>query len=145
MKMEESSDRRKVVLVTDDEQLIRSQIRGILEPDGFIVREARDGNEAMIQVAVTKPDLVITDIIMPDTEGIETIIQLRRQHPHMPIIAITGGGRTGSKDLLKMAEQFGADRTFAKPFKPAELLKAVHEMIARGTVGGPDPENGGKA
>lgn len=120
----------KVVLVIDDEQLIRLQVRTALEQDGFVVHEAANGNEGLTRIAVTLPDVVITDILMPDKEGIETILELRRRYPSVRIIAISGGGRTGNKDFLRTAKHLGADRTLAKPFGLAELLKMVREVLA---------------
>jgi CheY-like chemotaxis protein len=119
----------KVVLVIDDEQLIRLQVRAALEQDGFVVHEAANGNEGLTRIAVTVPDVVITDILMPDKEGIETILELRRRYPSIRIIAISGGGRTGNKDFLRTAKHLGADRTLAKPFGLADLLKLVREVL----------------
>jgi DNA-binding response OmpR family regulator len=119
----------KVVLVIDDEQLIRLQVRAALEQDGFVVHEAANGNEGLTRIAVTAPDVVITDILMPDKEGIETILELRRHYPSIRIIAISGGGRTGNKDFLRTAKHLGADRTLAKPFALGELLRMVREVL----------------
>lgn len=119
----------KSILVIDDEQLIRLQIRNALELEGFTVHEAANGNEGLARIAESVPDVVITDILMPDKEGIETILELRRTHPKIRIIAISGGGRTGNKDFLRTAKHLGADRTLAKPFGLAELLRLVREML----------------
>lgn len=126
----------KTILVIDDEQLIRLQIRSALELEGFTVREAANGNEGLARIAEAVPDVVITDILMPDMEGIETILELRRQHPAIRIIAISGGGRTGNKDFLRTAHHLGADRTLAKPFGLAELLTLVREVLAEAEAGG---------
>jgi CheY-like chemotaxis protein len=125
-----SDQRGKVVLIIDDEQLIRLQVRTALEGEGFIVHEAANGNEGLTRIALAIPDLVITDILMPDKEGIETILELRRRYPSIRIIAISGGGRTGNKDFLRTAKHLGADRTLAKPFGLADLLKLVREVLA---------------
>jgi DNA-binding response OmpR family regulator len=125
----------KTILVIDDEELIRLQIRSALEMEGFTVYEAANGNEGLTRIALSVPDVVITDILMPDKEGIETILELRRLHPTVRIIAISGGGRTGNKDFLKTAKHLGADRTLAKPFGLADLLKLVREVL----VDRPDP------
>jgi DNA-binding response OmpR family regulator len=117
------------ILVIDDEQLIRLQIRNALEFEGFTVHEAANGNEGLACIAQSTPDVVITDILMPDKEGIETILELRRTHPKIRIIAISGGGRTGNKDFLRTAKHLGADRTLAKPFGLAELLRLVREVL----------------
>ena len=125
----------KTILIIDDEQLIRLQIRSALELEGFTVREAANGNEGLARIAEATPDVVITDILMPDKEGIETILELRRTHPKIRIIAISGGGRTGNKDFLRTAKHLGADRTLAKPFGLAELLRLVHEVLADANSG----------
>ncbi len=125
-----SDQQGKVILVIDDEQLIRLQVRTALELEGFIVHEAANGNEGLTRIALSVPDVVITDILMPDKEGIETILELRRRYPSIRIIAISGGGRTGNKDFLRTAQHLGADRTLAKPFALAELLKLTREVLA---------------
>jgi DNA-binding response OmpR family regulator len=125
-----SDQNGKIVLVIDDEQLIRLQVRTALEQEGFVVHEAGNGNEGLTRIALAIPDVVITDILMPDKEGIETILELRRRYPTIRIIAISGGGRTGNKDFLRTAKHLGADRTLAKPFGLTELLKLVREVLA---------------
>lgn len=125
-----SDAKSKVILVIDDEQLIRLQIRNALELEGYAVREAANGLEGLASIAETVPDVVITDILMPEKEGIETIIELRRRHPAMRIIAISGGGRTGNRDFLLTAKHLGADRTLAKPFGLNDLLSLVRDVIA---------------
>jgi DNA-binding response OmpR family regulator len=122
-------NQNKTILVIDDEELIRLQIRNALEMEGFTVYEAANGNEGLTRIALSVPDVVITDILMPDKEGIETILELRRLHPTVRIIAISGGGRTGNKDFLRTAKHLGADRTLAKPFGLAELLRLVREVL----------------
>ena len=129
----------KSILVIDDEQLIRLQIRNALELEGFSVHEAANGNEGLSRIATARPDVVITDILMPDKEGIETILELRRTHPKIKIIAISGGGRTGNKDFLRTAKHLGADRTLAKPFGLAELLRLVREVLADTNGASPQP------
>jgi DNA-binding response OmpR family regulator len=125
-----SDQHGKVVLVIDDEQLIRLQVRTALETEGFVVHEAANGNEGLTRIALVVPDVVITDILMPDKEGIETILELRRRYPTIRIIAISGGGRTGNKDFLRTAKHLGADRTLAKPFALGALLRLVREVLA---------------
>lgn len=130
-----SDQNHKNILVIDDEQLIRLQIRSALELEGYTVHEAANGNEGLARIAEVTPDVVITDILMPDKEGIETILELRRTHPKIRIIAISGGGRTGNKDFLRTAKHLGADRTLAKPFGLAELLRLVNEVLAEANGG----------
>lgn len=125
-----SDQNGKIVLVIDDEQLIRLQMRTALEQEGFVVHEAANGNEGLTRIALAVPHVVITDILMPDKEGIETILELRRRYPSIRIIAISGGGRTGNKDFLRTAKHLGADRILAKPFGLMELLRLVREVLA---------------
>ncbi|MCH8237326.1 MAG: response regulator [Proteobacteria bacterium] len=82
-------------------------------------------------VETTDPfDLVITDIIMPEKEGVETIVELKQLHPSLKIIAISGGGRTRNMDFLKLAKQFGADSILAKPFSEDELMEHVNACLS---------------
>ena len=117
------------ILVIDDDGQVRGAIRRILERAGHTVLDAADG-EAGIRVYRERPaDLIITDIFMPERDGIETIQQLRREFPGVKIIAISGGDRTRSMDLGKDAELLGASRSLRKPFELTELLKAVSELL----------------
>lgn len=121
------------ILVIDDEKLSRITVRKILEQSGHKVFEAASGNDGIAsfrsQQAGQPFDVVITDIIMPDKEGVETIMDLRRLSAKIPIIAMSGGGRTGNLDFLKLAEQRGANSVLAKPFSPEELLSTVAGLI----------------
>jgi len=110
---------------------MRQMLRETLERRGHIVDEAADGREALQRLTEHQPDLVITDLVMPEMEGIETIQALRRKCPTIPIIAISGGGRVGPENYLSLAEQIGANRTFAKPFRLDEILTAVRELTAK--------------
>lgn len=76
-----------------------------------------------------KPNLVILDIVMPDQEGIETLIQLRKEYPRLPVIAISGGGKIGPDNYLKLAKAFGADETFEKPVSNTVLLSAIRTLL----------------
>jgi len=117
------------ILVVDDEELARFTLREILETAGHDVSEAGNGNEAVAQQKEQGFDLIITDIIMPEKEGVETIIDLKRDYPDLKIIAISGGGRTRNLDFLKLAEQYGADKVLAKPFSEDELLQNVNACL----------------
>ena len=119
------------ILVADDEELARFTIREILEAEGHTVVEAKNGVEAIALFNKHPTDLIITDIIMPDKEGIETIIELKRDHPEVKIIAISGGGRTRNLDFLDLAKRYGADVILAKPFSEDELLGALGEVLGQ--------------
>jgi YesN/AraC family two-component response regulator len=102
----------------------------MLEREGYNVKEASDG-ELAIQAFRQKPaDIVITDIIMPNKEGIETIMEIKRDFPNTKIIAISGGGQVNSVEYLDWAKKLGAQRTFTKPVERIELIEAVAELIS---------------
>ena len=122
-----------LILVVDDEPLMRRTVRAVLERAGHEVEEAQDGNEALRKFSDLQPDLVLTDIVMPDREGVETIGQLRRLNETVPIIAMSGGGSVGGSLFLELAEQLGATRTLSKPIRNAELVALVAECL--GTTG----------
>lgn len=120
---------QKKILVIDDDDQFRMMMVEMLERKQFEVFAAADGEEGIQIWQNVNPDLVITDIIMPNKEGIETILELRRFNKAVKIIAISGGGRTNAKDNLRSAKLLGASLTLAKPFESSELLKAVIELI----------------
>lgn len=93
--------------------------------------EARDGNEGLALHKEDPCDLVITDIIMPEKEGLETILEFRKADPCLPIIAISGGGRQGYSGYLEAAQPFGANRSLAKPFSQEDLLGAVESCLSK--------------
>jgi DNA-binding response OmpR family regulator len=112
------------ILVIDDDEEVRQMLRRILEHDGHEVEEAANGDLGIRAFKANPADLVITDIIMPDKEGIETIRDLHRAYPDLKII----GGRVGPSDYLHAARMLGAKRTFTKPFSRQEILDTVHEL-----------------
>ena len=122
------------ILIIDDEDLVRFTLRQILERTGHEVLEAENGRQGIALHRASPADVIITDIIMPEQEGVETIIELRRDYPAVEIIAVSGGGRIGSREYLELARKFGARHVFAKPFDQRELLRAVDETLAA-TVG----------
>lgn len=118
------------VLVVDDEDQIRLMLRAALEQAGYQVIEGRSGKEALDQYRHAPIDLVIMDILMPDKDGLESIIELRQEFPDAKIIAVTGGGaQEGSLDFLDVARMLGAKRAFHKPFELKELLEAVEAVL----------------
>jgi DNA-binding response OmpR family regulator len=120
---------QKKILVIDDDVQFRSMIVEMLERKHFEVYGAADGEEGIRIWQNIKPDLVITDIIMPNKEGIETILELKRLNKDVKIIAISGGGRTNAKDNLRSAKLLGASLTISKPFESSELLDTVRKLI----------------
>jgi len=118
------------VLLVDDEDAIREMLDLLLQRRGFQVVQARDGNEALRFYREQEFDLVITDLIMPEKEGIETILEMRAMKRPIRIIAISGGGRVDQSMHLHLAKSVGADRVVSKPFLPADFLKIVDEILA---------------
>jgi len=120
------------VLVIDDDEQIRKLLRQVMEWAGHEVIEAADGREGMFKQRKQQADLVITDLIMPEQEGLETITLLKKEYPLVKIIAISGGGRIGPDAYLPAAQELGADRVFSKPFDVRELATTVRELLAHG-------------
>lgn len=125
-----------LICVIDDEPKLRQLIVKALSSIGHVVREAGDGNGALREIAQRHPDLVITDIIMPNMEGIETILELRRMHPDLKIIAMSGSGPYAPK-FLEMARKFGALSTIDKPFRIETLLNAVRSALGDNPISAP--------
>jgi DNA-binding response OmpR family regulator len=119
------------ILIIDDDPQILDMLSQTLEREGYEVITASDGKEGLRLYRENPVDLIITDIIMPGKEGIETIMDLRRDFPHVKIIAISGGGQIDAEQYLSMAQKLGAQRTFIKPFERAELLKAIMELLGQ--------------
>ena len=120
----------RILLIDDDDQF-RTLLRKMLEKAGYDdIEEANDGRIGVKLFRQRPFDLVITDIIMPDKEGIETIIELTDDYPQIKIIAMSGGGRIGPQDYLETAKRLGASRTLAKPFNYSELIDTVHELLS---------------
>ena len=117
------------ILVIDDDVQIQAMLRQMLEREGYEVVDAPDGKVGMKLYREQKPDLVITDLIMPEKEGIETIMELQREFPDVKIIAISGGGVIAAENYLCLAKGLGALRTFAKPFERNEILEAVGQLL----------------
>lgn len=119
------------ILIIDDEKPVREALEAIATAAGHECRVAADGRQGLAQFATYQPDLVITDMLMPEKEGIETIVELRKLKPGLPIIAVSGGGRVGNMSFLKMAEKFGASRTIAKPFAAATVMAAFADLLPK--------------
>jgi CheY-like chemotaxis protein len=114
------------ILVIDDDPRIRRLIGRILSGEGHDVAAAENGNDGLRRFRADQPALVISDLLMPEKEGIETIIEIRREAPSIPILAISGdGGGT----FLDIATKLGATRALAKPFRSAELIEAVNQLL----------------
>lgn len=118
------------ILVIDDEELIRRYIHSALEDSGHRLVMARNGLEAGRLARLHRFDVVIVDMIMPEKEGIETIIDFRRTMPEAKIIAISGGGRSQNLDFLQIARKVGASEVLRKPFVHKQIVDAIGHCLA---------------
>ena len=118
----------RIILIEDCNSL-RGVFKKILEYEGHEVLDAQDGKGGERLYREGYADLVITDIVMPNKDGIETIIELRRDFPGIKILAISGGGRIGSEQYLKMAKSLGAHDILGKPFKQKDLVASVRKLL----------------
>jgi CheY-like chemotaxis protein len=117
------------ILLADDDETLRVVQSDFLRRFGYQVRAAEDGRAAMKGLAEQAVDLVITDMVMPGSDGVEVIRHIRKTYPKLKIIAISGGGATKRELLLDIARVLGVRRTLEKPFTMTALLKAVREVI----------------
>lgn len=120
----------KRILVIDDEEPIRKLAMRVLKQEGYEVDAAANGQIAIKSFKAHPSDLVITDIMMPDMDGLEVIQELRRLQPDLKIIAMSGGGTMKAELALKLAKGFGAGRMLSKPFGIDELTDAVKEVLS---------------
>ncbi|MEY4013923.1 MAG: Response regulator MprA [Pseudomonadota bacterium] len=119
------------ILLADDEDLLREGVREILETADYQVIEARDGEEALAQFAVSNIDLVITDVVMPNMDGVDFVTRLRETFPDVPILTISGGSRVVSARFgLDSALLSGANASLTKPFTAKQLLEKVQQLLA---------------
>jgi CheY-like chemotaxis protein len=119
-----------LILTIDDDEALRRTVRRILTGAGHTVIDAEDGTVGMKRLRKEQPDLVVTDILMPNKDGIETIREIRAVSPRTKVIATSGGGISGNAMFLDMAQAFGADAVLRKPFRAADLLAAVDRLLA---------------
>ena len=119
----------KRILIVDDDEPLRRLLSQALARAGYAVITAENGVAALRLYREEPVELVITDLIMPEKEGFETIMELRRIEPNLKIIAISGGGRVDAGDYLPTARHLGAARTLAKPFSFQEMLEAVKGLL----------------
>ena len=118
------------ILVVDDDAPLRNFVKLALEKQGYRVASADDGRHASEVMGREKFDAVITDLLMPECDGIELITQVRRRFPGMRIIAMSGGGRIAREQYLRLAKGIGAHVLLEKPFMPLELFAAVDSVFA---------------
>ena len=136
----------KRILIVDDDTSVRRMLQFTYESAGYAVSTAANGNEAIRAIEAIAFDLMVIDMVMPEKEGIESILEIRSMRPHLRIIAMSGGARFGltgevrleAADALHLAKRLGADRCFAKPLDNEQLLAASEELIALSSAS-PDP------
>jgi CheY-like chemotaxis protein len=119
----------KKILIIDDNEMVRSTIARLLELAGYETVTASNGSEGLVRMREDGPDLIITDIIMPVKEGIETIREILIERPSAKIIAISGGGRHANMDFLGAARTLGAIDVIEKPFEPEDLVTRVARCL----------------
>jgi CheY-like chemotaxis protein len=116
------------ILIIDDEADLRTTLQDLLEHAGYEVVEVSDGRKGLQHYLGVSMDLMITDLLMPEQEGVETIRALRQINPQVKMIAMSGGGQTGRMDFLHVAAVLGAQRTLHKPFNRQTLLEVVRDL-----------------
>jgi CheY-like chemotaxis protein len=120
------------ILVIDDDEFFRPMLRETLVELGHSVTEATNGQDGLNRHEAGGFDLVLTDLVMPEKEGIETIMELRERDPGLPVIAMSGGGRTLADNYLHVASKVGADWVLTKPFSREDLAEAIAVVMDRG-------------
>lgn len=122
------------ILLIDDDELVRFALSMALKMAGFEVTEAEHGADIAVSRALKQLDnpvqLIISDIVMPEKEGIELLMELRQQHPNIPVINISGGGRISGQDYLRTAERLGAVATFSKPLDEEVLIDKIRQILS---------------
>ena len=127
------------ILIIDDESQIRSMLRLMLERVGYEVVEAPDGVEGIRKYREKPADLIITDLIMPNKDGIGMIIDLKKEFPNIKIIAMSGGGVNRPEGYLDGAKKLGANRTLVKPIDRDQMLTAVKETLKEDSTAAESP------
>lgn len=117
------------ILVIEDDDEVRDLLESLLTREGHVVATAANGKQGVAAFLAAPFDLVITDIIMPEKDGIEAIMDLRRGRPDLKLIAISGGGRAEPENYLHSAQLLGANRTLRKPFTNEAIVAAVKELL----------------
>jgi CheY-like chemotaxis protein len=127
---------RASVLVVDGDAVALASARAALRAGGYAVDEAAGGRQALQRMAANLPDVVLTEIFMPEGDGIELITAVRQTHPSVRIVAVTDRRFIGGLDLLDVASRLGADATLDKPLRPESLLATIARLIGLGGAAG---------
>jgi len=117
------------ILLVEDDSDLREMLKVSLLRQNFSVLEASNGKEAIAHFKPSITDLVVTDLLMPEEDGIKVIIKIRELKPSIKIIAISGGGKVGPGNYLKLAKALGADAVYSKPFSITDLILKIEELL----------------
>ncbi|SDY14708.1 Response regulator receiver domain-containing protein [Allochromatium warmingii] len=118
------------ILIVDDDELFRAMLVEMVQREGHLVSTAANGNAALTAIEQSRPDLIITDILMPEKDGIELIMELARRESRIPIIAVSGGRRSISLEFnLESAKLMGVRATLPKPFSREQLRSAITDAL----------------
>ena len=128
------ADVKSRVLIVEDDDQYRDFLAELLGLSGYHIQTAVNGKDGLVQFENFEPNLVITDLVMPEVEGIEMLQRLRKQKSDVPVIVLSGGNRGDANSYLKAADMLGAIKTFKKPVDNGELLKAVESILLQGAV-----------
>lgn len=120
------------VLIVEDDNELREMIRISLMRRKFTVMEAANGKEAIMHFKPSITDVVVTDLIMPEEDGLRVIMKLRELKPSLRVIAISGGGKAGPGSYLNLAKALGADAIYSKPFSINDLIDKIEELLSTG-------------
>ncbi|HKK43653.1 MAG TPA: response regulator [Bacteroidales bacterium] len=117
------------ILIVEDDLELREMLRISMARKKYTVLEAENGREAILHFKPSVTDIVITDLIMPDEDGLKVIMKLRELKPSIKIIAISGGGKVGPGNYLNLAKALGANAVFSKPFSISDLMIKIDELL----------------
>lgn len=117
------------ILIVEDDKELREMLKVSLIRHKYTVLEASDGRDAIAHFKPSIIDLVVTDVIMPEEDGLKVIMKLRELKPKLKIIAISGGGKAGPGSYLKLAKALGADAVFSKPFSINDLVLKIESLL----------------
>jgi CheY-like chemotaxis protein len=117
------------ILIVEDDQELREMLKVSLGKRKYLILEASNGKEAISKFKPSVTDLVITDLIMPDEDGLKVIMKLREIKPEIKIIAISGGGKAGPGNYLNLARALGADEVYSKPFSLNDLISKIDLLL----------------
>jgi len=117
------------ILIVEDDKELREMLKMSLIRRGFTVLEAENGKEAITHFKPLLTDVVVTDLIMPEEDGLKVVIKLRELKPSIKIIAISGGGKVGPGSYLNLAKALGADAIYSKPFSINDLTLKIEQLL----------------